>query len=66
VLLEHMHSANRLQGALTDILNPLVLRVIGANINRRTLENVQCVLQVECVEDAGGGGIVKLITARSG
>jgi ubiquinone/menaquinone biosynthesis C-methylase UbiE len=64
VLLEHMRSTHRFQGALMDILNPLVVHITGANINRRTLENVQRVLPVEYVEDAGAGGIVKLIIAR--
>jgi hypothetical protein len=64
VLLEHMRSTNRFLGVLMDILNPLIVRLIGANINRRTLENVQRVLPVEYVEDAGAGGIVKLIIAR--
>jgi hypothetical protein len=28
-------------GPLMDLLNPLVVRVMGANINRRTVENVR-------------------------
>jgi hypothetical protein len=28
-------------GALMDLLNPLVVRMMGANINRRTVENVR-------------------------
>jgi hypothetical protein len=48
-----------------EILNPFVVRIMGANINRRTLENVQRIFQVESVEDAGAGGIVKLIVASA-
>ncbi len=63
VLLEHMRSTKPLRGALMDAVNPLVVRIMGANINRRTLESIQHVFQVESVEDVGAGGIVKLIIA---
>jgi len=66
LLLEHIRSANRLIGLLMDALNPAVVRIMGANINRRTLENVQrSGLQLEHVEDVGMGGIFKLMVARS-
>ena len=66
LLLEHMRSANPLLGLLMDVLNPMVVRMMGANINRRTLENVQrSGLQLEHVEDVGMGGIFKLIVARN-
>lgn len=65
LLLEHMRSANPILGALMDILNPVVVRLIGANINRRTVENVRGAgLQIESVEDLGMGGMFKLLTAR--
>ena len=64
VLLEHMRSPNIFMGKLMDLLNPLVVRVMGANINRRTLENVRAAgLIVERVENLGMGGIVNLIIA---
>jgi ubiquinone/menaquinone biosynthesis C-methylase UbiE len=67
LLLEHMRSANPLLGALMDFVNPLVVWLMGANINRRTVENVQAAgLQIESVEDLGMGGIFKLIVARVG
>jgi hypothetical protein len=48
-----------------DILNPLVVRMMGANINRRTVENVKKAgLEIEQVEDLAAGGIFKLIVAR--
>lgn len=66
LLLEHMRSANALIGLFMDVLNPIVVRIMGANINRRTLENVQqSGLQLKHVEDVGMGGIFKLIVARS-
>jgi ubiquinone/menaquinone biosynthesis C-methylase UbiE len=65
LLLEHVRSTNQIEGALMDALNPLVVRIMGANINRRTVENVQkSGLVLEKVEDLGMGGIFKLILAR--
>lgn len=65
LLLEHMRSPNRTIGALMDLFNPLVVRIMGANINRRTIENVQnSGLIVEEIEDMGIGGIFKIIVAR--
>ena len=65
LLLEHMRSANPLIGAMMDFLNPLVVRIMGANINRRTVENVEgSELILEHVEDLGIGDIFKLIHAR--
>jgi ubiquinone/menaquinone biosynthesis C-methylase UbiE len=40
LMLEHMRSENPFIGAVMDILNPVTVRLSGANINRRTLENV--------------------------
>ena len=40
-LLEHMRVDRPVVGSLMDLLNPLVVRMMGANINRRTVENVQ-------------------------
>lgn len=41
IFLEHIRSDNKMMGLVMDILNPLVVRLIGANINRRTLENME-------------------------
>ncbi len=65
LLLEHVRSVNRIVGALMDALNPLVVRAMGANINRRTVENVRAAgLRVERVDDLDRVGIFKLIVAR--
>lgn len=40
LLLEHMRPGNFILGTLFDVLNPLTVRLTGANINRRTLENL--------------------------
>jgi len=64
VLLEHVLSANRILGWFMNLANPLVVRMIGANINRQTVENViKSDLVVELVTDLGAG-IFKLIEAR--
>ncbi len=66
ILLEHMRSPNAVIGKIMDGLNPLVVRVMGANINRRTVENVRAAgWSIEQVQDLGMGGIVKLIVAQS-
>jgi len=40
LLLEHMRPGNVILGFIFDVLNPFVVRMMGANINRRTLENI--------------------------
>jgi phosphatidylethanolamine/phosphatidyl-N-methylethanolamine N-methyltransferase len=41
LLLEHVRPGNPLLGLLFKVLNPIVVRMVGANINRRTMENVR-------------------------
>ena len=41
ILLEHMRPGNAVLGLLFDILNPVVVRMMGANINRRTMDNIR-------------------------
>ncbi len=63
LLLEHMLTANRLVRPLMQAANPLVVRVMGANINRETVSTVDRagfqVLQIDNVMS----DIVKLIEA---
>jgi ubiquinone/menaquinone biosynthesis C-methylase UbiE len=40
LLLEHMRPENQFFGALFDALNPLIVRMSGANINRKTIDNI--------------------------
>ena len=64
VLLEHVLSANRIVAWLINLANPLVVRMVGANINRQTVANVtKSGLVVEQITDLGAG-IFKLIEAR--
>ncbi len=62
--LEHVLSANRILAWLMNLANPVVVRIVGANINRHTVENVtRSGLRVEQVTDLAAG-IFKLIEAR--
>ena len=66
LMVEHVRAANPLLGSAMDLVNPLAVRIMGANINRRTVENVaRSPWQIEQVEDLGMGGIFKLIIARN-
>ncbi|MHB9058945.1 MAG: class I SAM-dependent methyltransferase [Bacillota bacterium] len=66
IMLEHVRALG-LAGSIMDRMNPLVVRMIGANINRRTVENVRLAgLTIDSVESFGPGGIIKLISARPG
>lgn len=40
-MLEHMRSENELIGVMMDVVNPLVVNLWGANINRKTMENIE-------------------------
>jgi ubiquinone/menaquinone biosynthesis C-methylase UbiE len=41
ILLEHMRPGNPVLGFLFDIVNPIVVRMMGANINRVTIDNIR-------------------------
>ncbi|MGB9857439.1 MAG: class I SAM-dependent methyltransferase [Dictyoglomaceae bacterium] len=62
ILLEHIRIDRPIIGPLMDLLNPIVVRIIGANINRQTIKNVEKAgLKIEEIEDIND--LVKLITA---
>ena len=64
ILLEHVLSSNRVLARLMNLANPLAVRMMGANINRRTADNVaRSGLTIQKVTDLGAG-IFKLIEAR--
>lgn len=64
ILLEHVRARHPVLGKIMDWLNPLVVRIMGANINRRTVENVRKAgLPLREVEDLTSSGIVKLIVS---
>lgn len=41
LLLDHVRSGNPVMGKMMDLMNPIAVRLSGANINRRTVENVR-------------------------
>lgn len=64
LLLEHMRLDKPVIGPLMDLVDPLVVRLIGTHINRRTMENLrQAGLNVEQAERVVGD-LVRLIYAR--
>lgn len=64
LMLEHMRSEKPLLGTLMDLANPIAVRIMGANINRHTLDNVQASnLEIEFLENMGAGDIFKFIKA---
>ena len=66
VILEQDLSSNRILGWLLNVANPLLVRMIGANFNRRPVDNVaRSGLRVEQVTDLWRGRF-KLIEARKG
>jgi len=64
LLLEHVRSENRIVGKLMDLVNPVAVRVSGANINRRTVDNVRAAGFETVAVSRHMGGIVQLIEAR--
>jgi phosphatidylethanolamine/phosphatidyl-N-methylethanolamine N-methyltransferase len=68
LLLEHVRiDEPEMAGKVMDLLDPLVVRLMGPHINRRTEETVrQAGLEVERVEILAPPKLVKLIVARPG
>lgn len=65
LLLEHVRIDHPIIGRMMDFLNPLVVRIAGANINRRTVETVkQAGLNIESIEQLGPMKMIKLIVAH--
>lgn len=52
IMLEHVRSKMPFVGTIMDLLNPVVVRMVGANINRNTVENLRKAgLKIEVVQD---------------
>ena len=66
LLLEHVRIDNlKVIGKVMDLLDPVVMRLMGPHINRRTEQNVRRAgLKVERVEALAPLDLVKLIVAR--
>ncbi len=63
LLLEHMRPENPVLARIFDLLNPFVVRLMGANINRRTVENIQRAGWKVQVEDHLASDIVRWLEA---
>jgi ubiquinone/menaquinone biosynthesis C-methylase UbiE len=64
LLLEHVRSANPVAGRVMDVMNPVAVRLSGANINRRTVDNVRAAGFADPSVSSHIFGIVKLIEAQ--
>jgi len=65
LLLEHVRIDKPIIGFIMDCLNPLIVRLVGANINRRTVENVEKAgLIIENLEHLGPMNMIKRIVAK--
>ena len=64
LLLEHVRSENAVIGKLMDWMNPAVVRMMGANINRRTVDNVRVAGFAGAEVSRHVLGIVRIIDAR--
>jgi phosphatidylethanolamine/phosphatidyl-N-methylethanolamine N-methyltransferase len=64
LLLEHVLSSNRIIARIMSLLNPVVVRLFGANINRDTVKNVKACGFASVRVDEHSGDILKLIEAK--
>lgn len=66
LLLEHVRPGNRLLGILFDLINPLIVRMMGANINRKTIDNVKAAgWQIQSTQNLSSD-VIRLIEAGTG
>lgn len=63
ILLEHVLSSNKVMATIMNWLNPLVVRLVGANINRQTVKNVQACSFRSIYIDPISSDMIKLIRA---
>jgi len=67
LLLEHVRIDRPVIGSVMDALNPLFVSLLGPNINRRTVENIEKAgMSIKSVEHLGPMGMVKMIIADPG
>ncbi len=64
ILLEHVLSSKPAVAAVMNCINPSIVALVGANINRNTLKNVQACAFSSVHVDERSGDIIKLIVAR--
>ena len=60
--LEHVRIDRPVIGPLMDLLDPLLVRLTGSHVNRRTVEKVRRAgLEIRVMEEYGPLGVVKLM-----
>ena len=64
LFLEHVRSENPVLGRVMDLVNPITVRMSGANINRRTVENIRLAGFKVVREEKHMFGLVRLVEAR--
>ncbi|MDP3878323.1 MAG: class I SAM-dependent methyltransferase [Methylobacter sp.] len=64
LLLEHVLSSNAVLAALMNLFNPVVVALVGANINRNTVKNVKACAFSSVHVDQRSSDMIKLIEAR--
>jgi hypothetical protein len=63
-LLEHVLSSNSVLAKVMNFINPAIVALAGANINRNTVKNVKACGFASVRVDERSGDIIKLIEAR--
>ncbi len=64
LLLEHVLSSKPLIAKIMNFINPAIVALVGANINRNTVKNVKACGFASVRVDERSGDIIKLIEAR--
>lgn len=64
LLLEHVLSSKPVLAKLMNFINPVIVALVGANINRNTVKNVKACGFASVRVDERSGDIIKLIEAR--
>ena len=64
LLLEHVVSSKPLIARVINYINPLIVALVGANINRNTVKNIKACGFASVRVDEHSGDIIKLIEAR--
>jgi phosphatidylethanolamine/phosphatidyl-N-methylethanolamine N-methyltransferase len=64
LLLEHVLSSNPVLARIMNFINPAIVALVGANINRNTVKNIKACGFASVRVDERSGDIIKLIEAR--
>lgn len=65
IMLEHVRSEKKVIGAFMDMINPIIVNLYGANINRRTIDNIKTAGFINIEEINLMGDVVKKIVVKN-